>query len=238
MIGTPHRGSSPVVAAVLAIIGIAFAAVPALGDPIIVPIRVTGGSAEVVRRPDVPSAQFSLTGPDGFAVAGGGVGFTPGGCDPCFGGHAPALSGSIFAHDGQVTFGDLNGEFDLFQGGGGVFDFHAGQFTLPVKATEPVVFRSPFTMTGSIALAPDPLGGSLTNHVFALSGSGVVTATFFPGQQFPQLGQEFRFDTASFDFSEPGAPTPEPSTLLLLGAGLVCVGRALNKHRDIRRVEV
>lgn len=122
-----------------------------------------------------------------------------------------------------MTYRGLTGEFDLFASGGGELGFTGISFNLPLRATEPVVFRSPFTMQGSLRLAESPLGGDLAGVVFELSGSGVATATFVPGQ-LSALGQEFFFETESLEFSD-AVPTPEPGTLLLFSVGFVSFAR-------------
>jgi len=223
MKGIPLRGISLVGAIVLAVIGTA--AGHAAADPIVVPVHVTGGTVEVEHGFDQPLATVTLVGDGGFELGASGVSLVPGGCDGCFGGDPSGLPGGVFAHFGNVTYGSSSGEFDLFVGGGGELNFSAAGFNLPLSASEPVVFQAPFTMAGSIALGPEPLGGTLTNVVFQLAGSGTGTATFAPrGQPVPGLGQEFVFESAVFQFSDVET-TPEPGTLLLIGAGVIAARR-------------
>jgi hypothetical protein len=186
----------------------------ATADEITTAIQITAGTVEVSRDPIQPTASFHLVGSSDFELTGSGVSLVPGGCDPCAGGDPAGLPGGVFAHNGHVSFGNTSGEFDLLVGGGGSLDFTAAGFNLPLDATEPVVFSTPFTMSGSIALGPEPLGGSLASAMFALSGSGTGTATFLPGTVIPGLGREFFFDHAVFAFEN--QVTPEPATLLLI----------------------
>src|SRR4029079_1394352 len=129
------------------------------------------------------------------------------------------LPGLVSAHFGQITFRGQTGEFDLFVGGGGSFEVSAPGFPLPLDARSPVTFRAPFTMRGSLSTEADPLGGTLANFGFDLSGTGTGTAFFVPRDFVPGLGQEFVFDRAVFDFKA----TPEPATVVLLGLGLLGV---------------
>ncbi|MBW8866227.1 MAG: PEP-CTERM sorting domain-containing protein [Acidobacteria bacterium] len=194
----------------------------AAADPIVVPIRITGGTVEVERAPNQPTASFGLSGTGGFNASGSGVSLVPGGCDPCFGGNTAGLPGFVSAHFGQITFGSLTGEFDLFGGGGGALDFSAEDFTLPLDAGAPVIFRAPFTMRGSLSPGPDALGGTVRNFGFELTGLGTGTAVFVPRDLAQGLGREFVFDRAVFHF-DAAAPTPEPATLVLLGVALLGV---------------
>lgn len=212
----PRRRATLALATLLVLL---IPAARAAADPIAVGIQIVSGTVEVSRSFDQPAAQFTLNGNKGFVLSGGGVSTVPGGCDPCFGGDRTGLPPGVFAHNGQVTFGSRTGEFDLFIGGGGEFDFSAAEFTLPFTSSEPVVFTAPFSMTGMISVGPEAIGGSLADMAFDLSGAGMAAATFVPRDFVPGLGQEFVFDHARFEF----ATTPEPGTLILLSAGALAL---------------
>jgi hypothetical protein len=202
----------------------------AAADPIDLAIQVRGGTVEVLSNPDQPTASFSLFGNHGFRLNGAGVSLVPGGCDPCFGGTQTGLPGVVFAHNGQVTVGNRTGAFDLFIGGGGEFDFTADSFTLPAASSKPLVFTASFMMMGRISAGPEDIGGSLANVAFDLSGSGIGKATFVPRDFIPGLGQEFVFESARYDF----ASTPEPGTLVLIGAGAVSFARRRSRTDNSR----
>jgi PEP-CTERM motif-containing protein len=197
-------------------------------DTITIPILITGGSAEV-RNPGFLGpdfrASFGLTGPDGFVLGGSGSGSPAGGCGFCFSGHTGSLSTSIGANFGSITYQDLGGEFSLFRTGGGTLFFNGGPFTLPMTATGTLVFRSPFTLSGSIFLGPEPNpAGPGPSRRFAFSGSGFATASFTAGSLFGG-DQEFRFDNAVYEFADSPPPVPEPGTMLLLATGLLGICR-------------
>src|SRR5437773_2200735 len=149
----------------------------AAADPIVVPIVITSGSGHVER--DIfllqPSGALGVRGAGGFSLSAFGPTFAGGNCDPCFSGDEVPLSVALFAHSGTVIYGSRSGEFDLFQSGGGELDLEVSSFfVLPPRATTPIVIRTPFTAHGSITLGADPLGGTLADYSFNLSGSGLI----------------------------------------------------------------
>jgi PEP-CTERM motif len=207
------------------LVAIGLCAPRATADPITVSVPITGGTAELIRNSPVSSANVRLTGAGGFSVRAGGQG-SLGDCEDCIGGEVVSLGGNAGLHFGEVAFGGITYEFDAFDAnlnGSGGLEFQSGVFRLPARGTEPVVFRSPFTMQGIVTVPwrdpniPEHEGGFRS---FQLSGSGRVTATFNPGEE-TAFGQIFRFETAVYEFSA----VPEPSTLLLLGTGLAFIRR-------------
>lgn len=219
--------SRPVVRSILGLAGLLLWIPPAFADPIVVPVTITSGSAQLEHAtdPNPPSARFSFGAQD-FSIDGvGPAQFTTGECYPCFSAGVASLSGTIYARSGGATFGDRVGEFDLVEGGGGgTLEFDAADFTLPVRAFGLVSVQSPFTMRGSIAIADWPRPAEIVPYRFDLSGSGMLTATFRPGQVFEGLGQEFFFENATLNFSD-ASQTPEPGTLLLVATGVLAAAR-------------
>jgi hypothetical protein len=209
-------------------IGTLLLVVPSAGADTVT-LRITGGSAELDRHGFDPfDASFSLTA-SGFRIGGSGPGiFVSDG----FSGETFSSSGLISAHSGSAAYGSRSGAFDLFEddGGGGQIDIQADPFRLPFRATDPFVISTPFRMTGSFTFG-DTVGGTLAGYSFNLSGSGILTATFAPGDVFDELGQEFFLENASLDFSN--AQTPEPCTLLLVGTGVLAVVRRSSARRDV-----
>jgi hypothetical protein len=78
---------------------------------------------------------------------------------------------------------------------------------------------APFSLTGR-ALAATPLGAIAHNDELFGGGVGTVTLVPFPAEAgFPP---SWMVQSVRFDFAQ---PTPEPSTLLLLGTCAVAVVR-------------
>ena len=122
------------------------------------------------------------------------------------------LSGASESLDGVMTIeGDhyvvnssINPEADAFL----LLD---GSIIAPDTGPSQATVSAPFTLTG-LALAASPLGGIA--HHDELFGRGRATVTLVPFP--PQAGfpPSWMVDSVRFDFAQ---PTPEPSTLLLLG---------------------
>lgn len=181
-----------------------------------------------------PPGVASITGTHGFTVEAlvipgeGRVDATL--CNPCAPG-APLsvganLSGAVF--EGFFT---LNGTrytdissvdstaslyFEIF--GGGI---------APAMQDNPVLFTTPFTLSGFVNL-PFPSSGP------PVMGRGIATVLLTP--QFPTPGGPAQWlpESVRYDFSNL-APVPEPATIVLVSGGLLAIGRAARRGRRDRQ---
>src|SRR5207247_2349958 len=132
-------------------------------------------------------------------------------------------------------FGPL-GSVSLVSFGGTTMTFDVAAMTIPDAAPvgTRVSFALPFTMAGFLTLAPTtqfyptPILGDpvFSNEV---AGSGTLNFSLTSGQ----LGSETLWGLthpANFVFASSVAPTPEPASVLLLGAGLVGVARRYRRQ--------
>lgn len=166
-------------------------------------------------------------------IFGGGISGNPAGgvdsaradaqaCHPCEPGQTTSFSGSLrgtffgtFENDGTVfELGGFNNAFlDL--------TVDAPSFRLrPPRTFGTWTVRTPFAYSASLAF--DNLTGEDTfEHMeFFFGGSGVATGEFNVAP-FPESssGIQINFAGATFDVGA-ASPTPEPSSLMLLGAAL------------------
>jgi len=92
--------------------------------------------------------------------------------------------------------------FELFGGG-----------TVPPIQDQPVLFTTPFTLTGLIIL-PFPSPGNPP-----VVGRGIATVTLMPQLVDPET-KVWLSQSVRYDFSDASA-VPEPATLVLVGSGIV-----------------
>jgi len=165
------------------------------------------------------SATFTLSG-DIFSLSGRSVeGLASAGCNPCAPGQptTPQIAMSL----GRVS-GIVNGlSFENLHLGG--FFSVRGSITVPTGETGPMTLTFPVSVDPiSTILGIKDLNLPTEEVVFslALAGSGIGTLSLTP---IPNDGGPLIFHPAvlRFDFgpSSP-APTPEPASVVLLGAGL------------------
>jgi len=134
------------------------------------------------------------------------------------------------------TTATVGGQFTDLVGGGLVF---TSTFTIPASALLSGTFTVPVDVTGYfIALQDLSLGkGYITPGPFigGLKFTGTGTATF----DILDLGQgSYEIVSASSTFSGTGsAVTPEPTSLLLMGTGLVALGLVVRRKRGLSQTQ-
>jgi hypothetical protein len=182
---------------------------------------ITSGSivADLGANPD--SATFTLAG-DSFNLSGRSMdGAAWAGCNPCLAG--TTTTAQVAMGDGNVS-GTVNGSsFENLRLGGLLLIFQP--LMLPVDATTPMTVTFPFAVDSSRSILRGMAGprGPDETVVFSLplAGTGIATLTL---QTDPFRSDTFNPAALRFDFgpSSP-APTPEPGTVILFGAGLAAI---------------
>lgn len=202
---------------------------PALADP----INILSGSVFVENTGD-RSGDANLAGTRGFTFTGAtAMPTTVGLFAQCFVPECPpgtrinfdlVLGGASGFLGGEMTIeGDHYAVTDSVTSTSDLFlEFH-GSFIAPEMADRATV-TAPFSLTGQ-AFALTPLGEFAHND--QLFGHGVATTTLVPFNPEAGFAPSWTVESVRFDFAQ---PTPEPSTLLLIGT---CV--AAPAIRRIRR---
>jgi hypothetical protein len=206
------------------------------------PITVTSG--QLIHRWDDPS-NFFFFGADGFVLRAGFIVVTNSPQETCFLGCAQGTAVDMSAVAGgewpfiPYTLGifgraNINGTEFTGLGLAGTFRFDAPVLVLPpLDEGASGIFTAPFVFNGVVTgfahgdppFAPDDADGRVPLFNVALVGKGTVKVHF----DVFALG----YDAAevTYTFAATPAPIPEPTTLALLGVGLIGIGARAWRHK-------
>ena len=212
---------------------VALTAVPSLADP----ISILDGSI-LIPGDSLTNGPVSLTGTRGFSLVGtvapnaGQTGlfgqcFVPE-CTPGtridFGldltGASGFLSGTMTIEGDRY---DISGSVTAIAD---VFLHLDGSVLAPEMGPARPTVSAPFSLTGR-AFALTPFGEFA--HDDLLFGGGIATVTLVPFPANPDFGPSWIVDSARFDFVQ---PVPEPSTLVLVGMGVLFAAGARRSRRS------
>lgn len=200
---------------VLLTIGLVFTPVVLSAEP----ISITVESGTITWRARGSTSTLDISG-DGFsALLGSGGGIAS--CDPCRAGDRIPLSGGGALTGGQGSFLGEPFRFDwLFDGGS--LRLQSSSFDFPLSSDALVTFMAPFSMSGFLRIR---LSGIPTE--FQLTGSGLVTASYKFNNLWPDGTRLYLPDSFRYEFAP--EPTPEPSSIMLLTAGLAAALRRIRR---------
>ena len=100
-----------------------------------------------------------------------------------------------------------------------ILSFEGSVLAPPLGSSTSATISAPFTLNGQL-IALTPLGEYAHNDV--LRGAGIATLTLVPYPSIPDFPPSWLVDTVRYDFAQ---PTPEPSTLVLLGTCALAAAR-------------
>lgn len=189
------------------------------------PLFITSGTLSVTGAIGAPHFTFSGTN----FVAGGngadrGAVALQTGCMPCEAGKL--ISVNAFFVGSTLGTGGVTVDGMSFAGGlSGTFQLSGPLMEVPFALSN-LTITSPFTFVGNLHVCPDSC--VIRPPVFSVGFIGGGTATFdllFSGLT-PQGVPIFTFKSVVYNFE-----VPEPTSILLLGAGLAAISTALRRRR-------
>jgi PEP-CTERM motif len=205
-------------------------AVPLCADPI--NIAITSGSI-FVGPPGTHDGPATIQGTRGFTFTGTAGFFTGEGLfSQCMFPECPPgtrvnfnldMSGDSGFLTGQMTIdGNSYPVTDAIDANARLFLHIDGSFIAPAMGPARTTIAAPFSLTGD-AHAVGPRGETLVSAT--LIGRGIGTASLVPFNPAAGFPPSWVVDNVRFDFAQ---PTPEPSTLILLGT---CAAGAFMRRR-------
>jgi hypothetical protein len=201
------------------------------------PLLVTSGSYT-----DGSFTGFWTLMGNGFSLTGASEGSAGGlfqSCKPCGWEPAPVALNFTTHVFGGPFLGGRPGTFDGVSYPTTVFDgelhFFAPSFSAAVLSPTNLILTAPFTMNGHLVGFPN--GSAEFNGMPRLFesdfvGRGTATARFVQDPTEPNQPNLFEVMSVVYQFESNAAPTPEPATLLMFGAGLVIVSHRLRRRRN------
>ncbi len=203
------------------------AAYPIAADP----LAINLGGITFERQGAFTHAIFSFSGEGISVLAAGRTISSPHPCAICTPGTTANLSYDVFLGpmdflSGNVTVGGVpyiitsdvppsspfvNATFNGL--------FLAGSATIPISDAATIILTAPFSFTGGMSLRN--ADGSVLG--FGLGGSGFATLTL----SRDQFGRYNEFNSLRYEF----VPVPEPTTMLLLGTGIIGIAFRMRRRR-------
>jgi hypothetical protein len=212
----------------LLLLGLLAPNAPAEADPIV----ITSGTIVQPGGPGLNIGNGSLVGTQNFTWPGQTDPFASFGsqCElRCSPGATVDIGGFLGASNvkGEVTYQDQRFLVGGTPASFGVLnmDFTIDSFVLP-PAGSSAAFSSAFTMSGELIF---PFFGPPAQPNVPLSGSGIATAFFVASPSAPGVAPGWQLSQFTYNFDS--EPVPEPTTMLLVGGGLVALmGRRLRSR--------